>query len=157
MTPHTAAKWMLHGWTPGVQDWTQALDTPAVRQLHLIRALLYAHPYLQRIPDQTLVTAGQGSTVATRIQATRDGDAAGNATYIMAYISAPAMVTLNTSLISALTLNAYWFNPETGATEQIKDGFPNSGTLTLDPRIQGVDWVAVIEDSKKNYTRPKAE
>jgi hypothetical protein len=155
MTPHTGAPWMLHSWTPGVANWTQALDTPAVRQLHHIKALLYSHPYLQRIPDQSLVTAGQGTTVAKRTEATRDGDpGSNNATYIMAYISAPAQVTLNTAVIAASVLNAYWFSPETGATEVIKQAFPNQGSLTLQPRTQGVDWVAVIEDASKNYPRP---
>ena len=42
MTPHTAQPWMLKGWTPGVEDWMQALDTAAVRQLHHIKALLYS-------------------------------------------------------------------------------------------------------------------
>src|SRR5665213_1638115 len=73
MSPHTKQPWMLKGWTPGVDNWSQALDTPAVRQLHHIKALLYAHPYLTRIPDQSLVTTGQGADIFTRIQATRDG------------------------------------------------------------------------------------
>jgi len=158
MTPHAGAKWMLRSWTPGVQDWTEALDTPAVRQLHYIEALLYSHPYLERIPDQSLVIAGQGADVATRTQATRDGTAGHNdATYIMAYISAPARVTLNTAAISAPTLNAYWFSPETGSTEVIRNGFPNQGSLTLDPRSQGHDWVVIIENAASRYPLPASE
>jgi hypothetical protein len=158
MSPHTAAKWMLHSWTPGVSNWTQALDTPAVRQLHHIKVLLYSHPYLQRIPDQSLVVAGQGSDVATRTQATRDGNPGKNdATYLMAYLSAPLKVTLNTGAISGHTLNAYWFSPETGLTETIQQGFANSGTMTLGPRSHGHDWVVVIEDAASNYPRPKVD
>jgi hypothetical protein len=158
MTPHTDQKWMLKSWTPGVANWTQALDTPAVRQLHLIMTLLYSHPYLERIPDQTLVIAGQGADVATHTQATRDGTAAKNdATYLMAYLSAPLKVTLNTAAISAPTLNAYWFSPETGSTEVIQERFPNPQRLTLGPRTQGHDWVVVIEDASRNYPRPKPE
>jgi hypothetical protein len=146
MTPHTAQPWMLKGWNPGVENWTQALDTPAVRQLQHIKALLYSHPYLDRIPDQTLVLAGQGADVATRTQATRDGTLGHNdATYLMAYISAPRAVTLNTAAISARTLNAYWFSPETGLTEQIHEHFANPGSLILEKRPQGQDWVVVIE------------
>jgi len=155
MTPHTGLPWMLRGWTPGVTNWTQALDTPAVRQLHFIQTLLYSHPYLTRIPDQSLVLEGQGTNVATRVQATRDGTLGRNdATYIMAYISSPQSVTLNTAAISARTLNASWFNPATGESELLYKFFANPGNLTLEKRPQG-DWVTVIEDAAKNYSRTR--
>ena len=155
MTPHTGQPWMLKGWTPGVTNWPLALDTPAVRQLQNIKKLLYSHPYLTRIPDQSLVLSGQGTNVATRVQATRDGNFGKNdATYIMAYISAPQTVTLNTAAISARALNAYWFNPATGESELLRENFPNPGNLTLEKRPQG-DWVAVIEDAAKNYSRAR--
>lgn len=151
MTPHTGLPWMLKGWTPGVTNWTQALDTPAVRQLHYIKTLLYSHPYLERIPDQSLVLAGQGTSVATRVQATRDGTLGRNdATYIMAYISSAQTVTLNTAAISARALNVYWFNPATGQSELLHENFANPGKLTLEKRPQD-DWAAVIEDATKNY------
>jgi hypothetical protein len=155
MSPHTAQPWMLKGWTPGVDNWTQALDTPAVRQLHHIKALLYAHPYLTRIPDQSLVTAGQGADIFTRIQATRDGTPGrSDATYLMAYLSAPQTVTLNTAAIAARTLKLYWFNPATGASEVMPEQLANSGSLTLEKRPQGGDWVVVIEDAAKQYPLP---
>jgi hypothetical protein len=158
MTPHTGAKWMLHSWTPGVKEWTEALDAPGVRSLHLITKLLYSHPYLERIPDQALVLAGQGADVFTRIEATRDGTPANrDATYLMAYLSAPTKVTLDTSVIAAQTLNAYWFDPATGATEVIQESFQNPQSLTLEPRTQGHDWVVVIEDASRNYRLPKAD
>jgi hypothetical protein len=157
MTPHTGAKWMLHSWTPGVKDWTEALDAPGVQSLYLITKLLYSHPYLERIPDQAIVLAGQGTDVFSRVEATRDGTAGNrDATYLMAYLSTPAKVTLDTSVIAAQTLKAYWFDPATGSTEVIQERFPNAQSLTLDARTQGQDWVVVIEDSSKNYPPPKA-
>ena len=153
MTPHTGLPWMLKGWTPGVTNWMQALDTPAVRQLHYIKALLYAHPYLTRIPDQRLVLAGQGTNVVTRVQATRDGTLEHNdATYIMAYISSPRTITLNTGVLAAHQLKACWFNPATGATEVMGGQIANPGSLILDKRPQG-DWVVVIEAAAKNHSQ----
>ena len=154
MTPHTAQGWMLKSWTPGVKDWSEVLDTPATRQLHQIKALLYSHPYFERIPDQSLVLSGQGGDVATRIQSTRDGTIGKkNATYLMAYLSAPAKVTLDTEVIPARTLNAYWFSPETGGCEVIQELFTNKESLTLEARPQGQDWVVVVEDASRNYKR----
>jgi hypothetical protein len=147
---------MLKGWTPGVENWTQALDTPAVRQLQHIKALLYSHPYLERIPDQSLVLSGQGTNVATRTQTTRDGTLGHNdATYIMAYISSPQTITLNTGVIAARALNVYWFNPATGSSEVIHEKLANPGSLTLEKRPQGGDWVVVIDDATKNYLRTR--
>jgi hypothetical protein len=151
MTPHTGLPWMLKGWTPGVTNWTQALDTPAVRQLQYIKKLLYSHPYLERFPDQSLVLAGQGTSVATRTQATRDGTRGHNdATYLMAYISSPQTITLNTGVIAAPRLDLIWFNPTTGSSEVVDTNLVNPGNLTLKKRSHG-DWVAVIEDATKNY------
>ena len=151
MTPHTAQPWMLKGWTPGVENWTQALDTPAVRQLHHITMLLYSHPYLTRIPDQSLVLAGQGKDVASRVQATRDGTPGKHdATFLMAYISAPQTITLDTSVIAARELNVSWFNPETGASELPSAKILNRGTLTLEQRPQRTDWVVVLEAAGRN-------
>jgi hypothetical protein len=145
MTPHTGLPWMLKGWTPGVENWKDALDTPAVRQLHYIKALLYAHPYLTRIPDQNLVLVGQGTTVATRVQAMRDGTLGHNdATYLIVYVSSPQTITLNTGVIAARALNVSWFNPITGLSEMAESNLANPGNLTLDKKPSG-DWVAVIQ------------
>jgi len=155
MTPHTAQPWMLKGWNPGVANWREALDTPAVRQLRHIQALLYSHPYLQRIPDQSLVVAGQGPDVTTRTQTTRDGTPGeDDATYLMAYMSAPRRVTLRTAAIRAHTLNAYGFSPETGSTQTIQARFANPGVYTVAAGSKVQDWVVVVEDADRRYRRP---
>jgi hypothetical protein len=155
MTPHTGQPWMLQGWTPGVANWRDALDTPAVRQLQHIKALLYSHPYLSRIPDQSLVLAGQGADVATRTQATRDGaPGQDDATYLMAYVSAPRQITLKTSAIHARTLNAYRFSPATGLTQLIQEHFANPGAYTVPAGSEGEDGVIVVEDAALHYPRP---
>lgn len=152
MTPHTAQQWMLKGWNPGVDCWTEALDTPAVSQLKHIKKLLYSRPYLERIPDQSLILSGQGNGIADRVQATRDGTKGKNdATYIMVYIGSSKPVTIKTSVISSNTLNAYWFDPRTGTSEVIQKSFINSGIFTVDKRLDGPDWVVVIDDASRDY------
>jgi hypothetical protein len=118
--------------------------------LQHIKTLLYSHPYLSRIPDQSLVLAGQGTNVFTRTQATRDGSLGHNdATYIMAYISSPQTITLNTGVIAARELKVSWFNPATGSSELIHEKLANPESLTLEKRPQGGDWVVVIEAAAK--------
>ena len=158
MTPHTAQPWMLKGWPPGVSKWTEALDTVAVDQLQYIKALLYSRPYLQRIPDQSLILSGQGKKIADRVQATRDVTTGGKgASYIMVYLSAPQAIAVNTSVIDAKFLNAFWFSPETGQSKPLMNHAPNPGKLELAKRSSGEDWVVVIDDAAKNYPPPSAE
>jgi hypothetical protein len=84
--------------------------------------------------------------VFTRTQATRDGSLGKNdATYLLAYITTPRRVVLNTAVIAARMLRWSWFNPATGETEVADPQLRNSGTLTLEPRSVGRDWVVVVE------------
>ncbi len=153
MTPHTRQDWMLRDWTPGVRNWTEALNTKAVRQLQYIKKLLFARPYLTRIPDQSLILSGQGNEVATRTQATRDGTKGhADATYLMAYVSAPARIVLRTDVIASRTLNVSWFNPATGATDVLGTNLNNTGSYTLEKREQ--DGVVIIDDARKGYALP---
>jgi hypothetical protein len=155
MTPHTAQPWMLKSWAAGVKDWKEALNTEAVKQLHHIKSLLYAYPYLQRIPDQGLVLAGQGDSIINKVQVMRDGNTGQkNATYVMAYISVPKTITINTWVISSNKLNAYWFNPRTGLSEVIKQKFKNTGNYTPETKTDKQDWVLVIDDASKKYNLP---
>ena len=145
---------MLKSWNPGVKNWREALDTKAVRQFKHIKTLLDSHPGLERIPDQSLVLAGQGTNVFTRVQAMRDGTPGNkNATYLMAYLSAPGTVTLDTSVIAARTLRAYWFDPENGDVETIEEKFSNIGSFAPEKRTRG-DAVIVIEDAMKTFRKP---
>ena len=155
MTPHTAQKWMLDDWPPGVPTWKDALDTRAVKQLHYITDLLYSRPFFTRIPDQSLIVSGQGQSIAARIQATRDGSYGNNdATYIMAYLAAPAPVTLNTGAIACNQLNAWWFTPGNGRSTPIEMNFANSGKLSLEQRPSESDSVVVVDSAAKHYPAP---
>jgi hypothetical protein len=103
-----------------------------------------------------LVLSGQGTNAATRTQATRDGTLGHNdATYLMAYLSSPQTITLNTGVIAAHAVKVYWFNPATGSSELIHKQLANPGNLTLEKRPQVGDWVVVIDDATKNYLRTR--
>jgi hypothetical protein len=155
MTPHAAEKWMLDGWPPGVSTWKDALDTRAAKQLHFIKDLLYSRPFFTRIPDQSLIVSGQGQSIADRIQATRDGSYGhDDATYIMAYLAAPASLALNTGAIACKRLNAWWFSPATGRSVPIEMNFANSGKWSMEKRPGEPDAVVVVDSAARHYPPP---
>ncbi|MEP6747973.1 MAG: DUF4038 domain-containing protein [Bacteroidota bacterium] len=154
MTPHTAQPWMLKGWNPGVKEWKQALHTAAAQQLHHIKILLYNYSYLNRIPDQSLILAGQGDNITNRVQVMRNGHIGNtDASYIMAYLSTAQAITIKTTVLAASKLNAYWFDPRTEHTEILKWHFKNSGILSAEKKTGGQDWVLVITDRDASKTK----
>ena len=157
MTPHTAQPWMLKSWAPGVTNWKEALHSPAAKQLANIKKLLYAYPYLTRIPDQSLIITGQEDSIAYRVEAMRDANYKSNtASYIMVYISRPKIVTINTNVINSKNLNIYWFDPATGSNELIEKNVKNTGIYTSVPKEnrKEKDGVLVINSAvKKGWVR----
>jgi hypothetical protein len=155
MTPHTKQPWMLKDWNPGVTLWTEALDTKAVQELQYIKPLLASRPYLDRIPDQSLVLSGQGKNIATRTQVMRDGTPGGNdATYMMAYVSAPETIVFKTDVISSPSLNVSWFDPEKGSTVVLEKNLKNTGTYQLEKQESVRDGVLILDDASKGYAKP---
>ncbi len=156
MTPHTAQKWMLSGWNPGVDRWTDALDTTAVDQLHHIIPLLMSRPYFERIPDQSLILQGQSDEISARVQAARDGHSGRpDASYILVYMASPKELVLKTSVIAGKELNMSWFNPEDGKTSPSLQRVENRGTLHLPDPPAAHDWVVIVDDASKSYTTPR--
>ena len=153
MTPHTAQPWMLKSWAAGVTDWKRALNTRAQQQLQYIKKLLYAFPYLQRVPDQGLLLGPQPDSVSNKVEVMRDGEAGkNNATYIMAYLSSAQPISIKTDMIRSEKLTAWWFDPRTGAIRLAAEKFKNSGTYHAEAKTGGPDWVLIITDPTKNYS-----
>ena len=104
---------------------------------------MLSKPFFERIPDQTLIAAGQGERYDYQI-ATRGNDYA----FIYTYNSREIQVAMRK--IEGLKITASWYNPSNGQTLLI-DEFKNSGTRTFNPpgEIQeGNDWVLVLESVK---------
>ena len=87
----------------------------------------------------------------------RDGDPGkNNASYIMAYISSPQDISLDTRAIKSTLLNAYWFNPRTGMSAIIAVRFKNTGRFEIEKKAGGRDWVIVIDTSSRKFPLPLA-
>lgn len=130
--------------------WDQALDLPGASQMQYVRQLLESRPFLNRIPDQSLLISDPG-TGANHIQATRADDGS----YAFIYSAAGNPFTLDLRKLSGETLSAYWFDPRTGIT-QILGNFPTGASRKFRPPSQGKDndWVLILDDADKGYDNP---
>jgi Protein of unknown function (DUF4038)/Putative collagen-binding domain of a collagenase len=121
--------------------WQEAMELPGANQMIHVRKLMESHPFLERIPDQSLIKENDYAA-AERIQATRGND------YLFVYTAAGKPFTVFMGRIKGTEVNAYWYDPRTGKTTNIGK-FPNSGTREFKPPTSGYgqDWVLVMDDA----------
>ena len=140
--------------------WKEAMDTPGSFQMQHLKNLILSRPFLDRIPDQSLLSP-VASTGVDHLQVTRDGTlGAKDATYIMVYF--PFMThkyKINTDVLSASKLSIWWYNPRSGGSFLYEE-VDNSGTFevpwgsNLKTDGSGPDWVLVIDDAANKYPAP---
>ncbi len=127
--------------------WYVALDLPGAAEMKYLRRLIESRPMLERVPDQSLIKDAMGAN--DRIQATRGKD------YLFVYSTQGKPITVNMGKIAGKEVISFWYNPKNGET---KDGsrVSNTGQQTFTPPTTGYgnDWVLVIDDATKAYTKP---
>ncbi len=142
-----------------IQTWDKAIDAKGSFQVRYLKSLFKSRPFLERIPDQSLIMGDNASQSDFKV-ATRDGTKGQNdATYIMAYFPIVRDIGINTAVIGSEEIRAWYYDPRTGLAYLIGD-YKNTGTFSpkWDKRIResmgGSDWVLVIDDASKNYSPP---
>lgn len=143
-------------WQPGRDPisaartpWYLTLDLPGAWDMTHLRNLMESRPMLSRVPDQSLIVAGQ-SEGPDHIQATR------GRTYAFIYVPYGQKFEVALGKISGNKVRAWWFCPRDGKSTLIGE-FENSGTKKLNPfgeKVKGNDWVLVLDDASKNYPAP---
>jgi hypothetical protein len=150
-------------WTPQrapinnpLVPWYEAIDREGAMQMQHGRALIESRPFLTRVPDLSVIVPSAVPTNvpgAGRYQfvATRDA----NGSYAMVYVPIGRSFSVRMSTITGARVNAWWFDPRTGAATAIGT-FPNIGEREFVPSPRGemVDWVLVLDDASKNYPPP---
>lgn len=135
----------------GLQKWSDMLDRPGAFQSGYLRKLIESRPYVNRIPDDSIILEGQG-TKADYITAFRDE----RGRYSMVYIPVGKTIKIRTSHISSKKINAWWFNPKNEETHRIgvlrNNGIHSFTTPTLG---DGNDWVLVLDNADMKYPFPK--
>ena len=135
--------------SPTRRTWQEVLDLPGSFQVQHLKHLMLSRPFLERVPDQSLV-AGEAGTGLRHVQATR------GAGYAFVYLPTGNPVPVQLGKISGSKVKAWWFDPRTGAAAAI-GVFPNRGTRTFTPKggaRPGNDWVLVLDDADKKYGMP---
>jgi hypothetical protein len=121
------------------RPWQEALQLPGASQMQYAKHLLLSRPYFRRIPDQSLIAAGQGEGTH-HIQACRDS--AGS--YAMIYLPANNTVEIDVSSLLGPTYRMWWFNPRTGHAQWI-DERTTALPIEIATPFGGPDWVLVID------------
>lgn len=142
-------------WRPGRQPllwarrpWHEALQLPGASQMQHARALLLSRPFLERIPDQSLVVSEVGAGTH-HVRATRDS--AGR--YALVYAPSGALVTLDLTTLSGERLAGYWYDPRTGVARSI-GVFARQDRMSFTPPGGGPDWVLVLDDAASGFPVP---
>ncbi len=134
----------------GVREtWEEALQAPGAHQVPLIRRLMLSRPYLERVPDQSLIAGSNGERYE-RVMATR-GDS-----YAFFYTFTGRPFRVRMGKISGSRVVAWWFDPRTGKTIRI-GVFSNRGTREFAPPGRpgvGNDWVLVLDDASQGFDPP---
>lgn len=130
--------------------WQEALHLPGAEQMQHARALLESRPFLERIPDQSMIVSEIGME-SDHVQATRAQDGP----YAFVYVPSGKPVTIDFQELSGEKLDAWWYDPRSGASKRI-DQIRKRGAEQFTPPSDGPDWVLVLDDASKQFTEPGA-
>jgi hypothetical protein len=112
---------------------------------------MLSRPFFERVADQSIVAGDEGDKYE-RVFVTR------GASYLFAYTYTGRDFTLKLGALSGGTLNVAWFNPRTGETTAAGT-IANAGTSTFNPpgeTAPGNDWVLVLDDATRAFSRPSS-
>jgi hypothetical protein len=132
-------------------NWYDVLNLPGAWDMMHLRNLMLSRPFLDRVPDQSLIVEGQAEGMG-HVQATRGND------YIFVYIPTGNPVKIRLGTISGRQVKSWWFNPRTGSVTAF-DTFPNTSAWRFTPPqspARGNDWVLVLDDDSKKFPPPGA-
>lgn len=129
--------------------WYDAMDLPGAWDMIHVRRLMQSRPFLSRVPDQSLLVHALSG--ADHLAASR-GDG-----YAFVYTPTGQAIEIVPAALNAKSLNAWWFDPRTGATERIGSFDGHAATLRFAPPGEpgrGNDWVLVLDDAAQNFSPP---
>lgn len=123
--------------------WTAGIDLPGSGQMQYLKKLIQSRPYLERIPDQSII-AGDNGLKYDYLIATRGND------YAFIYTYTGRNIPVQMGKISGEKLKTSWYKPTDGTITEIGE-FENKGVREFDPPgepTDGNDWVLILDALK---------
>jgi len=120
--------------------WTQAINDPGAGQMQFLKNLMLSRPFLERVPDQSLIE-GENGLKYDYLVATRGNN------YAMIYTYTGRNIPVQMGKIAGTKVKASWFKPTDGMTIAIGE-FENTGTHEFNPPgepAHGNDWVLILD------------
>lgn len=121
------------------QSWRKALDAPGAAQLVHLRNLMLSRPYLERVPNLSIVTDATGERYARVIATSGPG-------YALVYVYTGRPFHVNLGHFGGRPLRASWYDPRTG--EHTDASVSGEEIARFDPPgavRDGNDWVLVLD------------
>ncbi len=133
-----------------LRPWHEALQLPMATQVKHLKNLMLSRPFLNRIPDQGMVSQPQ-QTDRQYVVATRDA----NGSYAMIYFPEGRNTMIDLSSLKEGGLRSWWYDPRTGAAFETQLG-KRSGQIECIPPTSGPghDWVLVVDSQKEGFGAP---
>lgn len=139
-----------------LMPWYEAIKQPGAGQMQFGRRLMESRPFLDRVPDDSVIVTSKIPTAMPgaglrRYVATRDSQG----TYAMVYVPVGRPVTVRMDKIKGARVKAWWYNPRDGKATTIGT-FNNQGERQFTPPLPGelMDWVLVLDDVASKYPPP---
>jgi hypothetical protein len=123
--------------------WTEAINDPGASQMQYLKKLMLSRPFLERVPDQSLI-AGENGLKYDYLAATRGND------YAFIYTYTGRNIPVQMGKISGQKVKASWYKPVDGTMTEIGE-FENTGIHEFDPPgepANGNDWVLILDSVK---------
>jgi hypothetical protein len=119
--------------------WQEAMELPGAQQMKFLKELMLSRPFLERVPDQTMIVENDLSP-SERIQATRGKN------YAFVYSSAGKPFSVLPGKIDGKSLKATWMNPRNGEKKTIGT-FNNTAKNLFIPPTEGYgqDWILILD------------
>jgi hypothetical protein len=139
-----------------LMTWEEALDRPGASQMQHAKNLLLSRPFLNRVPDDSVIVPDRVPTSVPgagryRFAATRDAEG----TYAMVYVPVNRKFQVRMDVIRGSRATAWWFNPRTGKAALLGQ-FDTTGQREFVPPNpdDDLDWVLVLDSAAKHFPPP---
>lgn len=134
------------------KTWYEAVEAPGFNQMRHLSNLMLSLPYLDRVPDQSII-AGKNGTRYERLIATRGTD------YLMVYNYTGRPMTIDLTKVTGRTKRLWWMNACDGRLTYLGEMASKITPLERPHSEAGqpADGVLIAIDSSKGYLSPAQE